>query len=770
MALSPSEPQNVLEPGFPSGGASHPGQHSPIDSAAYGYPADRDPGNLSQYWHILCKRKGTLFLTAVLSALAAFWLSRFQAPIYRTRTLLEIESLNDDFLNMRHVSPTASGEGSLSTEYNIRTQAMVVQSRPVLELAIKKMDIEKRLLAGTSGGHSFPWRKTRHPIEQEAVLRHDQALLAASYGLKVHIEPNTRVLEVTFDSTDPQLAADLANSIAGALTELSLEKRWETSQYTSKWLALELDSVKAKLEKAEDVLQRYARAFDLTFIAEKDNTAEERLRHLQLELSKAQADRVAKQAEHELAASAPTDSLPKILDDPTLKDYQVELTSLRRQLAELSTSFTSEHPKVVKLQSQIAAVGAALDTKRSNIVSRIRNEFEAARRRENMLIADRAAQLEFMSKQSDKVTHYMMLRREVDSTRQLYDSMFQRVKEASLASAMRAADIHVIEPASPPARPFKPNFFLNTAVGLVSGICAGVMFIVARARSNRGIQEPGETSFYLNVPELGVIPASGTEHNRVQRLLGKAGLQTLFPTEDPRSLELTTWTITRGLRRWSSVIAEAFRLTMTSILLSEQNGSPPRVISLSSANPGEGKTTVISNLAIALAQANRRVLLVDGDLAKPRLHRVFEVDNSVGLSDALAGRSPIAIRETKIANLFLLPSGRNADETLFFTPHFRQLLSRLKTEFEMILIDTAPLLLVCDARLIGHQADAVILVVAQHTARDAVMLASQRLAEDGTHLLGTILNNWDPKTSIYGDREYGAYYTRRYTNDEALRT
>ena len=283
MALSPSEPQNVLEPAFPSGGAQPPGQHSPIDSAAYGYPAGRDPGNLSQYWHILCKRKGTLFLTAVLSALAAFWLSRIQAPIYRTRTLLEIKSLNDDFLNMRHVSPTASGEGSLSTEYNIRTQAMVVQSRPVLELAIKKMDIEKRLLASTSGGHSFPWRKTHRPIEQEAVLRHDQALLAASYGLKVHIEPNTRLLEVTFDSTDPQLAADLANSIAGALTELSLEKRWETSQYTSKWLALELDSVKARLEKAEDVLQRYARAFDLTFIAEKDNTAEERLRHLQLE-------------------------------------------------------------------------------------------------------------------------------------------------------------------------------------------------------------------------------------------------------------------------------------------------------------------------------------------------------------------------------------------------------------------------------------------------------------------------------------------------------
>jgi capsular exopolysaccharide synthesis family protein len=186
------------------------------------------------------------------------------------------------------------------------------------------------------------------------------------------------------------------------------------------------------------------------------------------------------------------------------------------------------------------------------------------------------------------------------------------------------------------------------------------------------------------------------------------------------------------------------------------------VIALSSANPGEGKTSVISNLAIALARINRRVVLIDGDMRQPRLHEIFKVDNRVGLSDILAGNPLAAIPATKIPNLFLLPSGRGGDEKLLFTPHFRQLLQRLRAEFDMVLIDTPPLLGISDARLISHLADAVILVVAQHTDRDAVRLAQQRLAEDGSFLLGTILNNWNPKTSSNRYGYYSDCYKRYY--------
>jgi succinoglycan biosynthesis transport protein ExoP len=749
--LSPYEPRAVSVPDG-QGRALRPAD--PDCGAAAYRPAGQDPSTPAPYWRILSAHKGALLLIALLSGAAAFALSLAQTPMYRARALLEIESLNEDFLNMRHVNPTAPEAGYASPEYNIRTQTTVLQSRPVLERTIDQMHLAERLLA----------KRRRSPLmrpenQKPAAPPPDAALSAARKALKVRVEPNTRVIEVTFDAADPQLAADFVNALAAAFAEWNLEKRWETSQYTSKWLARELQDVKAKLETAEDALQRYARASELTFISEKDNAAEERFRQLQLELSKAQADRVAKQSGYELAAAAPPESLPEVLSDATLKAYQVDLTGLRRQLAELLSSFTAEHPKVIKVQSQIAALEAALQKERSNIVARVRNEYEAASRREKLLRDDYAAQIALMSQQAEKVAHYLMLKREVDSTRQLHDSMLQKVKEAGVASAMRASNVRVIEPAAPPGVPYKPDFLVNTAFGLFSGMCLGVMLLIHRARSDRGIQEPGDTSFHLNVPELGVIPASGWDSSPVQRILGKSVLRP-FSAAGSGRLELAAW------QQWPSAIAECFRLTLTSILLSDRTRLHPRAIVVSSANPGEGKTTVLSNLGIALARVDRRVLLVDGDMRKPRLHEVFDVENRIGFSDLLTGRTAPAIRETKIPNLFVLPSGRSADERLLFTPQLGQLLLRFKAEFDMVLIDTPPLLQISDARLIAHHADAVILVVAQYSSRESVLAARQRLAEDGSRLLGTILNNWNPRT---GSHRYHQYYSYNddYWKDQA---
>ncbi|HYM08913.1 MAG TPA: polysaccharide biosynthesis tyrosine autokinase [Terriglobales bacterium] len=768
---APQEPQAAVVASVHNPGVSRPGYYSYVsgtDAATCGRPVGWDSGGLVDYWRILSRRKGTLLLTALLGALTAFFLTRLQSPIYRARTLLEIESLNEDFLNMRNVSPTASGGNFQSPEYNIRTQTAVLESEPVLERALDKMDLQKRLLASRQKGNGFPWlaalRRRVAAIEpqQEQVPPRERALSMAAAGIKVRPEPNTRVIEVTFDSSDPRLASDFVNSMVAGFTELSLEKRWQSSQNTSEWLSRQVGDVKRKLEQAEDALQKYASDPGLTIISEKDNAVEERLQQIQLELSKAQADRVAKQSRYELAATAPAESLPEVLDDATLKEYQVQLTTLRRQLAELSSEFTSQHPKVISVRAQITAVDAALEKKRSNIVARIRNEYSDALRRERLLRADYAAQVSLMSKQAPKVAHYSVLKREVDTTRQLYDSMMQRVKEAGLASAMRASNVNVIEPARPPRIPYTPNFLLNTAFGLLLGVCAGAAFIIQRARTYRGIQEPGEMTLELNVPELGVIPTSDIRLSKARRLMSRSGLGIRSPA-DPGRLELTTW------HQWRSAMAESFRLTLASILLSEKDGVPPRVIVLSSANPGEGKTTVISNLGIALARVNRSVLLVDADMRKPRLHEVFDVDNSLGLSQVLAGAAnPAAVvLETKIPNLFLLPSGQNADEKLPFTPQLRRLVQRLSAQFDMILIDTPPLLQMPDARLLSHQADAVILVVAQHTSRDAVLVAQRRLAEDGSYLLGTILNNWDPKTSTHGYSEYREYYGRYYGKGQA---
>jgi capsular exopolysaccharide synthesis family protein len=220
------------------------------------------------------------------------------------------------------------------------------------------------------------------------------------------------------------------------------------------------------------------------------------------------------------------------------------------------------------------------------------------------------------------------------------------------------------------------------------------------------------------------------------------------------------------------VLADSFRSTLTSILFSGENGNRPRVIALTSANPQEGKTTVASNLALALAEIGRKVLLIDADLRKPRLHEIFNVSNAWGLSDLLDGTKPPEGLEAMVAgtvyrDLFVLPAGSAASSisNLLHSPRALDLLQRMRREFDMVIIDTPPMLQMPDARVLGRLADAVILVVrSARTTKETAAAAGQRLAEDGTRLLGTVLNEWDPRKTSHAGHDYGY---RPYTYHES---
>jgi polysaccharide biosynthesis transport protein len=292
---------------------------------------------------------------------------------------------------------------------------------------------------------------------------------------------------------------------------------------------------------------------------------------------------------------------------------------------------------------------------------------------------------------------------------------------------------------------------VNSGLGLISGFFIAVVLMFMRDRADRKIQAPGDSDLYLNVSELGVIPSDEKERRRPRMLFrpGAAG----EPAAD--KLELATFE-----RRHSS-IAEAFRVTLTSILFSAQQTTHPRVLAISSANAGDGKTTVVSNLAIALAQAGQRVLLIDGDMRLSRLHQIFEIDHSAGLSEVLAGKTRMTVRETKVPNLFLLPAGTSGDGNLLFKPSLSEHIKRLRTEFDMLLIDTPPMLQIPDARVLGRHADAMVLVIrAARTSRHAARLACARLADDGIPLLGTVLTDWNAKSA--GGYGYPSYQAARY--------
>jgi receptor protein-tyrosine kinase len=283
---------------------------------------------------------------------------------------------------------------------------------------------------------------------------------------------------------------------------------------------------------------------------------------------------------------------------------------------------------------------------------------------------------------------------------------------------------------------------MNTALGLVTGLFVGVGFVLMRDRFNRNIESPGLSPAYLRLPELGVIPAARLASRRIAWLPASTRVPLQLKGADAASREHAN-------------LAEAYRATLTSILLPTLHGQGPRVLVLTSPEAGAGKTTVTSNLGMATAEIGRRVLLIDADLRRPRLHRLFEIPNSFGLTDILRITTPLEeipvnqlVRQTKIPGLCLVPSGPTTDglTSLLYSPRLTEFLERVAKEFDLVLIDAPPMLYFADARVLGRHSDGVILVLRSgQTKRDAAILARQRFDEDGTCVLGTILNSWDLK-------------------------
>jgi capsular exopolysaccharide synthesis family protein len=739
---------------FDSRASWPPAVYRPVKPALGEATAAPGYDSLQDYWHILFRHRKTLLSFALAGLLGAIVISLVQTRIYRVRTSLEFQGTS--FLETKG-STESSGSYSTPESY-METQVKLLQSESLLEHVIDKLKLQQQRPSG--------WRAltTRLP-EREELIRKIQR------NLTVRTSGNSRLLEVLYESPDPKGAADFANTLVSEFIELSQEERWKAAEGTAVWLTNHLNIMKTQLEQSEAQLHDYARTSGLTFTSEKDNLAENKLKEIQDELSKAQADRIANQAKFEAAKSKPVDSLPEVLEDPTMREYRQRLTDLQRQYAELSATLTPEHYKVQRVQAQINELKSQMKTERANVLRRIGNEYAAAMRRETLLSQAHSQQEKIVTDQSEKAIHYDTLKRDVDSNRHLYEAMLQKVKEASLASAMRDSNVVVVDRARTPILPYRPSLPVNTAIGLFSGVLLGFGFLILRERIDHRISAPGDAQVYLDLPELGVIPLD--EGAVSKQIPGSLPPHRSVPAIPPQSVgksrlsdcpELATW------KRKPSLVAECARTTLTSILLPSKNGEGPRVIVLTSPCPGDGKTTVACNLSIAVAEIGRRVLLIDGDLRRPRLHKVFGVANNWGLSDVLwAGTQletvPIVdvVRETEVSGLSLLPGGSRGNavpSNLFYSPRMSRLLARLRKEFDMVMIDAPPMIHLADARVLGRLADGVILVVrAGQTTTESALFARQRFAEDGTRVLGTVLNSWDPRTTRrYG---YGSYHDYR---------
>lgn len=738
----------------------------------------RDYAGALEYWQMVRRHPANVIIATLLGALVAFLFTLPDPRIYQTHMSLEIQGLNDDFLNMKSVNATLEATSSYSPDYDIQTQVKIIQSRSLIKRVRDKLEARGPVGDFQPADRLSVWRKALKIATPNRDALWRQALGMAAGSVRVRSSGTNRIVDVSCDSTNPQVAADFCNTLAAEYMDQNLEARWKSTEYTGEWLTKQLQDLKVNLEKSQEQLQSYARGTGLVFTDQKETTGtadESKLADLEKALSEAQTDRINKQSKYEMAMGSPATALPDVLDDASLRDSQKSISDLQTKLAQLRTTFTADHPEVKRVQAQIAALQATLQSQRANILIRIRNDYEAAERREKLLAATYATQAGKVSAQAEAEAHYNLLKRDVDTSRTLYESMLQKLKEASIASALRASNINVVDPAERPSTPYKPDVRQSITVGLLAGLIIGVVMVVLRERADRTLQDPGDPSYYLNLPELGVVPAgsllgSPGSTKRVSPQIALPGPNGKpSPALIEERVELVSW------NQKSSLLAESFRTTLTSILFSAQNGERPRVLVLTSASPKEGKTTVVCNLGISLAEINHRVLLIDADMRRPRLHKVFDVGNDFGLSDLLREPNPLtaamleqACVPSAIPNLFVLPSGgsRHSASTLVHSARLPELIKLARERFDSVVIDTPPMVNISDARVVGRLGEAVILVVrSAATTRDAALLAKRRFAEDGIQVLGTILNWWNPKTPGYGYyRYYYAGYYHYYGN------
>ena len=758
--------------------------HNPVPplSGAYFSDVDEDASaDVLKYLRLALRQWKVILVFTFLGIVAAVLLIRTDTPIYRARTSVEIQGSGDLSL-----SP---GNRDLTNNADIQTQAKLLQSMSMRARVVRKLESGNSesnskpadLPVSTSpptrekpSKSSPPAKVSIWPVVKSLFL--PQGTLSpmdmATATLKVAPAKENRLIEITCDSTDPEVAADFVNTLVSEFIEQRMEDRWDLYNTAGQWLTRAQEELKSKLEASEQKLQEYAKSSGLLFLGEDHSVAEERLRQLQAELSQAQADRIQKEAKYNLTGSSSLASLPEVLDNGPLAQYQVRLADLRREMAQLTSALTPAHPKVIRVQAQISELESTMISERQNIVKRLKNEYQSAQERERLLARNYGAHTQVVSQQAEKTIQYNLLKKDVEANRQLYQTALQRGKEAIIDSALRSSNVRVVDRARPSLFPYKPNVLLNLILGLLGGCFAGVGLVLGRDYLNRSIRTPGEASSYLNIPELGVIPSSSVESNRplnerLQRLLPSSPKsatdhEASHQNGRSQSVELVTW------KNKPSLLAESFRAALTSILFSAKQGTPRRILAVTSSMPSEGKTTIISNLAIALAEINRRVLIIDADMRRPRLHKILDVANTWGLSDLLQEQTSIEdypketlTRNTNIPNLSLLVSGPRAVSipSILHSNRAAQLLERLKREFDVVLIDCPPMLHLADARVLGRLADGVVLVIrAGKTSQEAAASAVQRFNEDGTHVLGTILNDWNPKNAGRGYEYYPSYY------------
>jgi capsular exopolysaccharide synthesis family protein len=567
--------------------------------------------------------------------------------------------------------------------------------------------------------------------------------------------PNSRLLDVTFESTDPTLAARVVNAHLNNFIEQNFRSRYEAATQASNWLAGQLNEMKIKVENAEDARLAYERQNQIWTIDEKNDISSQKLADLNKQLTDAQADRINKEAVYELAQAGNYDAISAVRESAVIQDILKQESTLSAQYTDAVNQYGPKYPKVVRLQAQLKDLDQLVAREKTNIGNQMEAEYHGSRQRELLLKNALDEQKTETNQMAEKLVQYNILKREADTNKQLYDGMLQKLKEAGITAGLRSSNIRVVDPALIPTGPSRPNKTRNVMLSILVGLIGGIGLALLREYLDNTVKTPDDIETLARLPSLAVVPALSNSNGKRNGRFAKLLKAPVIAGNEARA-ELISHNMPQ------SQMSEAFRALRTSLLLSQAD-HPPQVILMTSALPREGKTTAAVNLAVTLAQLGDKTLLVDADLRKPGINRALSlVDGKhAGLSSYLAGVSSldlITVPHPAITNLAAIPTGpippNPAD--LLSSRRLTELIADLRLRYKFVVIDSPPIMAATDAVILSVLVDGVLLVVRSgETPKEAFTRTRDLLAGVKCRMLGVVLNAVDASSPDY-------YYSYRY--------
>jgi capsular exopolysaccharide synthesis family protein len=702
-------------------------------------------GQFRAVWDLIIKHQWLILsVTVVLASLVAFYSFKLP-PVYSATCRLDVESEMPLLQTLNDLFKSGDADDAF-----LSTQVSILQSDELAWETIQRLKL--------GGAASSGDKVVGIPMSAQI-----GAVRAFQGRLHVDRARDTRMILVSYESSNPKEAADIVNTLVANFIEHNFRTKYDASRQATGWMEDRLDELKLKVEKSEQAMMEYERENNIVSAGEQQTAASARLDDLNKNLSAAETDRLAKESTYRIVAE--NDAQVGFLQaGGPLAALEARELELKEAYSQTASQYGPTYPKALAIQDQLKDLDLLIARERKRAVENIRSQYEAAVQREKAISDAVARQNVEVGKVNQLLIEHNMLKRDFESNQQLYDSLLAHLKDANVSAGLRATNIHVIDRAVPPTAPIRPDKVRNVMFAIAAGLGLGVALALTREALDNSIKCAQEIEKLTDLPTLAIVPMSQLNPGHSRKIQHGPKRLSLMAQDSRFPVALSV------IRKPGAPISEAYRALRTSILLSDAE-RPPQVLLVTSSQPGEGKTVTALNLALTMAQKGDRVLLVDSDMRRPGIARTLKLASPKGLSGILTGAheyGPQLLQRIEgVPSLALLPSGAvpSNPAELLCSPKMEELIKRLRQDFDHIVLDSPPVLPITDATIISSLVDGVVMVVeSEKTSRAALSRACGIIEHAGGRMLGTVLNKVDAnRDGYYGYRYYHGYYTYHNT-------